>query len=202
MTRLAFGTPMIRALRFAVLAAACLTVNLAQAADKTLVKLDTNLGAIVLELNAEKAPKSVANFLSYVDSGFYDNTIFHRVINGFVAQGGGYDPQMQGKPTRTPVANEAKNGLKNAAGTVALARTRDPDSATSQFFINLVDNNRLDYPSFDGWGYAVFGKVVDGMDTVRRIGMTKTGDRAGMQDVPVEPIIVKSAKRVSAAQAK
>ncbi|MCL2657420.1 MAG: peptidylprolyl isomerase [Betaproteobacteria bacterium] len=178
--------------------ALCVFAGLAQAADNVRVRLETNLGPIMLELYPDKAPKSVENFLAYVDSGFYNNTLFHRVINGFVAQGGGFDTQMRQKPTRPPIANEAKNGLRNEIGSVAMARTSDPNSATSQFYINLNNNSNLDYPSFDGWGYAVFGKVVEGMDVVKKIGAVKTGPG----DVPVEPVILKQAKRVAVAPAK
>ncbi len=188
----------LRTFGFALL---CVFAGIAHA-DNPRVKLDTNLGAIVLELDADKAPKSVANFLAYVDAGFYDNTIFHRVIRGFVAQGGGYDKEMHNKATRPPIPNEAKNGLKNAAGTISMARTNDPNSATSQFYINLSDNTQLDYPSFDGWGYAVFGKVVEGMDTVRQIGLVKTGARAGQSDVPQDLIVINSAKRLAATPGK
>ena len=134
--------------------------------------------------------------------GHYDNTVFHRVIDGFMIQGGGMTPDMEQKPTRDSIQNEAGNGLKNDRGTVAMARTNDPNSATSQFYINLADNAQLDYPSFDGFGYAVFGKVVEGMDVVRRIGSVKTGDRGGQQDVPLAPVLIKSAKRVAATPGK
>jgi len=191
-------TGLTRYLHIACLMALCVFAGLAQAADNVRVRLETNLGPIMLELYPDKAPKSVENFLAYVDSGFYNNTLFHRVINGFVAQGGGFDTQMRQKPTRPPIANEAKNGLRNEIGSVAMARTSDPNSATSQFYINLNNNSNLDYPSFDGWGYAVFGKVVEGMDVVKKIGAVKTGPG----DVPVEPVILKQAKRVAVAPAK
>ena len=196
------GAGLMRLLRTFGFALLCTLAGLAHAADNPRVKLDTSLGAVVVELDADKAPKSVANFLAYVDAGFYDGTIFHRVIRGFVAQGGGYDKDMGNKATRAPIPNEAKNGLTNATGTIAMARTNDPNSATSQFYINLADNARLDYPSFDGFGYAVFGKVVEGMDVVRRIGSVKTGDRGGQQDVPLAPVLIKSAKRVAATPGK
>lgn len=154
------------------------------------VEIKTSQGTIQLELYPDKAPKSVANFLEYVKDGFYNNTIFHRVIDHFMIQGGGYTQDMKEKATRTPIENEAKNGLKNAAGTFAMARTSNPHSASAQFYINLVDNKTLDYPSFDGWGYAVFGKVTQGFDVVQKIGKTKTH----MQDVPVTPIIIESIK--------
>ncbi|AHE97553.1 cyclophilin [Thioalkalivibrio paradoxus ARh 1] len=167
--------------------------------DQPKVALETNHGRIVLQLDALAAPKTVANFLSYVDDGFYDNTIFHRVIPGFMVQGGGFDPDMHQKPTRDPIENEADNGLKNHAGTIAMARTQDPHSATAQFFINVSDNGFLDHGSKtpQGWGYAVFGSVVEGMSLVREIEQVKTG-RVGMhQDVPADPVIIQSATRVA-----
>ena len=167
--------------------------------DMPVVELDTNYGAITIELNEEKAPKTVANFLDYVRSGHYDDTIFHRVIDGFMIQGGGMDADMNEKPTRAPVENEADNGLKNEAGTIAMARTQDPHSATSQFFINLKDNGFLNHSnkSLQGWGYTVFGKVTSGMDVVNKIKGVPTG-RYGMHaDVPKEPVIIQSAKIIS-----
>lgn len=160
------------------------------------VALETNKGKIVLELDAAKAPKSVANFLEYVKSGHYDGTIFHRVIAGFMAQGGGFDAQMQQKGTRAPIENEADNGLKNKRGTVAMARTGDPHSATSQFFINLVDNAFLDHKAKNpqGWGYTVFGKVVEGMDVVDAIAKIKTGAKGPFAtDVPTEGVQITKA---------
>jgi peptidyl-prolyl cis-trans isomerase A (cyclophilin A) len=162
------------------------------AAANPKVEIRTNQGVIVVELFEDEAPESVRNFLDYVSTGFYDDTIFHRVIDGFMIQGGGFDAHMRQKPTREPIQNEAKNGLRNAAGTIAMARTRDPHSAASQFFINLVDNDRLDYPSFDGWGYAVFGKVSAGFDVVQKIGRSATGNAGPFQNVPIEPIVVES----------
>jgi len=161
------------------------------------VTITTNLGAIVLELDAAKAPKSVENFLAYVDSGFYDGTIFHRVIPGFMIQGGGHTPDMMRKSTREPVVNESKNGLSNQRGTIAMARTSDPNSATSQFFINSVDNSGgLDSgKTGDGWGYTVFGKVVEGMEVVDAISAVKTATKSGNQNVPVEPVVIQSVKR-------
>lgn len=155
-----------------------------------MIKLHTSLGTIGLELDAEKAPKTVANFLAYVGSGHYDNTVFHRVIDGFMVQGGGFEPGMKQKPARDTVENEAKNGLKNERGSVAMARTSDPHSASAQFFINLADNGFLDYPGQDGWGYCVFGKVVEGMDVVDQIKNVKTGRSGFHQDVPVEDVII------------
>jgi peptidyl-prolyl cis-trans isomerase B (cyclophilin B) len=160
------------------------------------VILTTNYGKIKLELDADKAPKSVENFLSYVNSGHYDGTIFHRVIDGFMIQGGGFEPGMKQKPTRDPVENEAKNGLKNAPYSVAMARTSDPHSASAQFFINVKDNGFLDYPGQDGWGYAVFGKVVEGQDVVDKIKSVKTS-RTGMSaDVPVDDVVIEKAEVV------
>ncbi|MDB5887238.1 MAG: peptidyl-prolyl cis-trans isomerase [Rhodocyclales bacterium] len=167
----------------------------AWASDAPRVKFDTSLGSFTVELNAEKAPKSVANFLKYVEDKQYDNTIFHRVIPGFMAQGGGFGKDMQQKSTRAPIDNESKNGLRNVTGSIAMARTSDPNSATSQFFINFVDNKMLDYPSPDGVGYAVFGKVIEGMDVVNKMATIPTGmGTNGMGDVPRTPIVVNSAR--------
>jgi peptidyl-prolyl cis-trans isomerase B (cyclophilin B) len=160
------------------------------------VLLSTNHGDIKLELNAEKAPKTVANFLQYVADGHYDNTVFHRVIDNFMIQGGGFAPGMKQKPTRDPIDNEAVNGLKNDLYTVAMARTGDPHSASAQFFINIKNNDFLNFtsPNGNGWGYCVFGKVIEGMDVVDKIKAVKTG-RSGMhQDVPVEDVIVTKAQ--------
>jgi peptidyl-prolyl cis-trans isomerase A (cyclophilin A) len=156
------------------------------------VALETSQGRIVLQLDSAKAPETVANFLEYVRSGFYKGTIFHRVIPGFMIQGGGFVPDMAQKATRSPIKNEAANGLKNLRGTIAMARTNNPHSATAQFFINVVDNANLDYPSFDGWGYAVFGKVTEGMAVVDKIVAVPTRNYGGHQDVPVAPILIKS----------
>ncbi len=157
-----------------------------------MIKLHTNHGVIAIELDAEKAPKSAQNFLDYATAGHYDNTIFHRVIDGFMIQGGGFEPGMKQKPMRAPIENEAGNGLKNLRGTLAMARTNDPHSATAQFFINLVDNAFLDFkaPSGNGWGYCVFGRVVDGMDVVDKIKAVKTGSSGFHQDVPVEDVVI------------
>ncbi len=163
--------------------------------QNTQVRLTTNFGDIVIELDSDKAPISTANFLAYANQGFYEGTIFHRVIAGFMIQGGGFTADMQKKKTNPPIKNEASNGLKNTRGTVAMARTNDPDSATSQFFINLVDNKYLDYKAVSS-GYAVFGKVVEGMETVDKIGAVKTGVTAGMKDVPTQPVVIESAKLV------
>jgi peptidyl-prolyl cis-trans isomerase B (cyclophilin B) len=159
-----------------------------------MVTLHTNYGDIVLELDAARAPKTVENFLGYVRDGFYDDTIFHRVIDGFMVQGGGFGPGMVPKQTGAPVENEANNGLKNEKGAVAMARTMQPHSATAQFFINVADNSFLDYPGQDGWGYCVFGRVVEGMDVVERIKGVDTGSQAGHQDVPVEDVVIERAE--------
>ncbi|MET3120793.1 peptidyl-prolyl cis-trans isomerase B (cyclophilin B) [Oxalobacteraceae bacterium GrIS 2.11] len=160
------------------------------------VLLTTNHGTIKIELDAEKAPKTVANFLSYVNDGFYANTIFHRVIDGFMVQGGGFETGMKQKPTKGNVDNEAKNGLKNVKYSVAMARTSDPHSASAQFFINITNNSFLDYPGQDGWGYCVFGAVVEGMDVVDKIRSVKT-TRSGMfQDVPAEDVVIEKAEVV------
>ncbi len=159
------------------------------------VELDTNMGAIVIELNEEKAPKTVENFLNYVKSGHYDGTIFHRIIDGFMIQGGGMDAEMNEKATNAPVENEADNGLKNDAGTIAMARTQDPHSATSQFFVNVKDNDFLNHSgkNMQGWGYTVFGKVTSGMDIIEKMRGVPTG-RFGMHaDVPKEPVVINSA---------
>jgi peptidyl-prolyl cis-trans isomerase A (cyclophilin A) len=168
------------------------------AAGNPAVEVRTNQGVIVIELFENEAPESVRNFLDYVTTGFYDGTIFHRVIDGFMIQGGGFDAEMRQKPTRDPIRNEAKNGLRNEAGTVAMARTRDPHSAASQFFINLVDNRPLDYPSNDGWGYAVFGKVSSGFDVVQKIGRSATGNVGPYQNVPLEPVVVETMRVIDA----
>ena len=158
-----------------------------------MVTLKTNFGDIVIELDAAAAPKTVANFEQYVTDGFFDGTIFHRVIDKFMIQGGGFTPDMDQKETREPVENEANNGLKNDVGTIAMARTMAPHSATAQFFINVSNNSFLDYPGQDGWGYCVFGKVTDGMDVINKIKVVATGNAAGHSDVPVEPVIIESA---------
>jgi peptidyl-prolyl cis-trans isomerase B (cyclophilin B) len=162
-----------------------------------MVKLHTNHGAITLELDEAKAPLTVANFLSYVDSGHYSNTLFHRVIDGFMIQGGGMEPGMKEKNTNAPVKNEASNGLKNDMYTVAMARTPDPHSASSQFFINVGNNDFLNFSSETprGWGYCVFGKVVEGKDIVEKIKGVKTGNKMGHQDVPVEDVVIERAER-------
>jgi peptidyl-prolyl cis-trans isomerase B (cyclophilin B) len=157
-----------------------------------MVRLHTNHGIIGIELDAERAPKTVENFLQYARSGHYDNTVFHRVINGFMIQGGGFEPGMRQKATSAPIPNEATNGLRNSKYTVAMARTNDPHSATAQFFINVADNAFLDHtaPSGQGWGYCVFGKVVEGSDVVDKIRAVRTGRSGGHQDVPEEDVII------------
>ena len=169
-------------------------------AENPNVLLDTTEGEILIELYPDKAPETVANFLKYVDQGFYKNTIFHRVIKGFMIQGGGLTMKMEEKPTSAPVKNEADNGLKNDRGTIAMARTMDPHSATAQFFINLVDNDFLNHtaPTTQGWGYCVFGKVVDGMDVVDKIGKAKTGSRPPYDDVPLDSVLINEASRFEA----
>jgi peptidyl-prolyl cis-trans isomerase A (cyclophilin A) len=158
------------------------------------VKLATSMGDIVLELDHDKAPKSVDNFVQYVKSGHYDGTIFHRVIDGFMIQGGGYTPDLKEKPTRAPIPLESRNGLSNVRGSLAMARTMVPDSATAQFYINVVDNPNLDQPNArDGEGYAVFGKVVQGMDVVDKIKAAATGNKGGFANVPLQPIVIKKA---------
>ena len=160
------------------------------------VLVTTNHGTFTIELDAEKAPKTVENFLAYVKSGHYDGTIFHRVIDGFMIQGGGYDKNLQERPVHAPIQNEAKNGLKNATYTIAMARTGDPHSASAQFFINVKNNGFLDYPGQDGWGYCVFGKVTEGkdvVDAIRKVKTTRTGMHA---DVPVDDVVIQKAEIV------
>ena len=160
-----------------------------------MIRLHTNHGVIALELNDAKAPETVKNFVSYVESGHYSNTVFHRVIDGFMIQGGGFEPDMKQKPTQAPVENEANNGLKNDRYTIAMARTSDPHSASAQFFINVGDNDFLN-PTPQGWGYCVFGSVVEGQDVVDKIKGVKTGNRGGHGDVPVEDVIIERAEVV------
>lgn len=166
--------------------------------SQTKVKLTTSLGSIVIQLNSEKAPVSAANFVTYVKQGFYDGTIFHRVIPGFMAQGGGFDTSFAQKATNAPIKNEADNGLKNKRGTLAMARTNDPNSATAQFFINYKDNSFLDHtsPTPSGWGYAVFGEVVEGLDVVDAMAKQPTGNRGPHQDVPKTDIVIEKAEIV------
>lgn len=160
------------------------------------VRLDTSLGPIVIALEPQRAPKTVANFLQYVDDGFYDGTLFHRVIDGFVVQGGGLASGLRPKRTRGPIPNEADNGLRNEIGTVTMARTSDPHSASAQFFINLADNDFLDHvaPVPDAWGYCVFGRVIEGMEVVAAIGAVPTTTRNGMPDVPIDEVLIERAE--------
>ena len=169
-----------------------------KAGEKPVVQVETTAGSFKIRLEPQKAPETVKNFLQYVDDRFYDGTVFHRVIPGFVVQGGGFTPELVEKPTRAPIKNEAANGLKNVAGSVAMARTSVPDSATSQFYVNLKHNASLDHrdPSPRGIGYAVFGQVTEGMDVVQKIANAPRGVQKGMGDVPNEPIIIKSVRRV------
>ncbi|TRZ67714.1 MAG: peptidyl-prolyl cis-trans isomerase [Rhodocyclaceae bacterium] len=161
-----------------------------------MIKLHTSHGVIGVELDADKAPESAKNFLAYAEAGHYDNTIFHRVIEGFMVQGGGFEPGMKQKPCNAPIKNEAANGLKNQRYTLAMARTSDPHSATAQFFINVADNDFLDHtaPNGSGWGYCVFGKVVEGTDVVDKIRAVKTGSKGFHQDVPVEDVLIERAE--------
>jgi len=170
--------------------AAGLLWSLSVLAANPIVEMKTNQGSIVIELYADKAPKTVDNFLQYVKDGFYNGTIFHRVIDGFMIQGGGYEPGMREKPTRAPIENEAKNGLKNVTGSIAMARTPNPHSAAAQFFINVANNGFLDYPGQDGWGYAVFGKVTQGIDVVQKIAKVKKN----RQDIPLETVLIESVR--------
>jgi peptidyl-prolyl cis-trans isomerase A (cyclophilin A) len=173
----------------------------AQAAQKAeRVQFTTSAGKFTVEVYPDAAPKTVANFMEYVKSGFYNGTIFHRVINGFMVQGGGFDRDMKEKPTRAPIPLESQNGLKNKAGTIAMARTGNPNSATAQFFVNVVDNPNLDYPQPDGNGYAVFGKVVEGMDTIDKIKTVPTRSYGPMSNVPSTPVVIESATVVGAAK--
>jgi peptidyl-prolyl cis-trans isomerase A (cyclophilin A)/peptidyl-prolyl cis-trans isomerase B (cyclophilin B) len=178
---------LLATLAFAAVSASAASLAFAAGAPQVLLK--TSMGDMTLELNADKAPKSVENFLQYVNSGHYNGTIFHRVIDGFMIQGGGFDKNMVQKPTNPPIVNEAKNGLKNQPYTLAMARTSNPNSASSQFFINVADNKFLDYPGQDGAGYAVFGKVIKGMDVADKIRAVQTG----RNDVPVKPVVIESA---------
>lgn len=179
-------------------------MSTALAEDNPRVQLNTNMGSIVLELNRDKAPNTVDNFVQYVTDKFYDGTVFHRVIDGFMIQGGGFTQNLQKKTTRAPIKNEADNGLKNDDGTIAMARTNDPHSATAQFFINVKDNDFLNYRSATarGWGYAVFGKVIEGMDVVKKIKSVPTGASGPFRrDVPRSPVVIESAVLLGAAPA-
>ncbi|PKO84285.1 MAG: peptidyl-prolyl cis-trans isomerase A [Betaproteobacteria bacterium HGW-Betaproteobacteria-11] len=171
-----------------------LLFSLAAQAANPQVEMKTSQGTLLIELYPGKAPKTVENFLRYVKDDFYKGTIFHRVIDGFMIQGGGFTADMKQKETRAPIPNEAKNGLRNEVGTLAMARTGDPHSATAQFFVNLNDNGFLDYPSRDGWGYCVFGKVVQGLDVMQKIGKTATGNFGPFQNVPNTVILIESVR--------
>ena len=168
--------------------------NIAAFAANPQIELKTSQGTVTIELYQDKAPKTVENFLQYAKDGFFNGTVFHRVIPGFMIQGGGFTPDLKQKETRAPIQNEAKNGLKNETGTLAMARTGDPHSATAQFFINLKDNSFLDYPGRDGWGYAVFGKVVQGFDVVQKIATVPTSNAGPHQNVPTTPVLIESAR--------
>lgn len=189
---------MERRIAFLMISLVYLLAGSAFAVENPRVTMETSLGNITLELYPDKAPVTVANFLSYVDEGFYNGTIFHRVIRGFMIQGGGFTESMQEKPTRAPIANEADNGLKNERGTIAMARTPDPNSATAQFFINAKDNTFLNFKnkSPEGYGYCVFGKVTKGLDVVDAIEKTPTTTKGFYQDVPAKPVVIKKAYRV------
>jgi peptidyl-prolyl cis-trans isomerase A (cyclophilin A) len=178
--------------RALLIGCALLASNAAFAADAPRVQFATSVGNFVVELNPDKAPKTVANFLQYTKDKHYSGTIFHRVIDGFMVQGGGFTADMQEKSTRPPVVLEASNGLKNDRGTIAMARTGNPDSATSQFFINVKDNASLNAPQPDGYGYTVFGKVVSGMDVIDKIRVVPTGNKGPFQNVPLTPISIQS----------
>ncbi len=191
-----------RATRLLLAALLVLAVNpFALAEDRPAVRMTTSLGVVEMELYPDKAPATVKNFLSYVDAGFYDGTIFHRVIPGFMIQGGGFEPGMKQKPTREPVRNEADNGLKNTTGTLAMARTMEPHSATAQFFINVADNDFLDHrdKSMRGWGYAVFGKVTQGMEVVQKIVSVTTTRIGPHQNVPAQDVVITRMERVGSA---
>ena len=175
-----------------------LLISITAHAANPQVEMKTSQGTLIIELYQDKAPKSVENFLQYAKDGFFNGTVFHRVIPDFMVQGGGFTPDMKQKETRAPIQNEAKNGLKNEAGTLAMARTGDPHSASAQFFINLKDNAFLDYPGRDGWGYAVFGKVVQGLDVVQKIVKVPTANAGPHQNVPTTPVLIESVKLLPA----
>ena len=175
-----------------------LLFGIAAHAANPMLEVKTSQGTLTIELYQDKAPKTVENFLQYAKDGFFNGTIFHRVIPGFMIQGGGFTPDMKQKETRANIQNEAKNGLKNETGTLAMARTMDPHSASAQFFINLKDNSFLDYPGRDGWGYAVFGKVMQGFDVVQKIATVQTTNAGPHQNVPATPILIESVKLLPA----
>ena len=184
-----------------ILASIACVVSFAAAAANPQIEIRTNMGAVTVELYPENAPVTVENFLQYVKTGHYDGTVFHRVIPGFMIQGGGFTPDMREKATRAPIKNEAGNGLRHAAGMLAMARTPDPHSASAQFFINLDENPALDFraPTREGYGYCVFGKVVSGMDVVNRIAKVTTGAKPGHNDVPLKPVVIERIRRIDAA---
>jgi peptidyl-prolyl cis-trans isomerase A (cyclophilin A) len=181
-----------------ILAAFAFLFSLAALAANPQLEVKTSQGTLVIELYQDKAPKTVENFLQYAKDNFFNGTVFHRVIPGFMIQGGGFTPDLKQKETRAQIQNEAKNGLKNETGTLAMARTMDPHSASAQFFINLKDNSFLDYPGRDGWGYAVFGKVVQGFDVVQKIATVQTTNAGPHQNVPATPILIESVKLLPA----
>jgi cyclophilin family peptidyl-prolyl cis-trans isomerase len=170
-----------------------------KAVENPQIILETSSGKIILELYPDRAPETVKNFIAYIDSEFYNDTVFHRVIPNFMIQGGGLNAEMKSKATQMPIKNEADNGLENDRGTIAMARTADPDSATAQFFINIANNEFLNHKSKDsrGWGYAVFGRVLEGMDVVDAIAGVKTGTRGAYRDVPIQPIVIRKAQRLN-----
>ena len=177
-----------------ILVAFAFLFSLAAHAANPQLEVKTSQGMVVIELYQDKAPKTVENFLQYAKDNFFNGTVFHRVIPGFMIQGGGFEPGMKEKVTRAPIENEAKNGLKNETGTLAMARKPDPHSASAQFFVNLKNNDFLDYPGRDGWGYAVFGKVTQGMEVVNKIAKVPTGNAGGHQNVPTTPVVIESVK--------
>ena len=184
-------------LKHSIIVGVCLMMtNVTEAADQPVVRMTTSLGVMDIAVHIERVPATANNFLEYVDTGYYDGLIFHRVISGFVIQGGGFEPGMKPRQTRKPIRNEAADGLKNTTGSLSMARTSDPHSATSQFFINLVDNTFLDYAGAANPGYAVFANVVEGMDVMRAIAATPTATRGSFGDVPVEDVLIISARRV------
>ena len=186
-----------------ILIAVCgLLASLSLGAASPQVEIKTNMGAITVELYPDKAPETVKNFLQYAQDGFYNGTVFHRVIDGFMIQGGGFTEDLTYKPARAPIKNEASNGLKNDVGTLAMARTSDPHSATAQFFINVSNNEFLNYPGRDGYGYAVFGKVIKGMEVVDKIAKVATALKPPHQNVPVKPVVIESARIVGASGKK
>ncbi|BCG64427.1 MAG: peptidyl-prolyl cis-trans isomerase B [Methyloprofundus sp.] len=188
--------PIFVFLLFLLTSTSSFATEIQAATTKTQVKLQTTLGEIIIELDAEKAPITVNNFLQYVESGYYNGTTFHRIIPGFMAQGGGFDSKFQKKVTRAPIKNESHNGLKNNRATIAMARMSNPDSASAQFFINYSNNNSLNYPVQNGSGYAVFGKVISGMEVIDKMAQQPTGNRRGHRNVPTTNIVIEKAQVV------